>query len=785
MLELIFQGFVEWSYGLVLECWEYFSSALLDIMSMDFAYLRSHIPVLTEIQQILLAVGWALLIGNLVFQALKSMATGLGFEGEDPKLLFTRTFVFAFLLLASPQICEIGLNMTQTIINYLDIPDAVNITFADESTFAGLSAAWLLVVICGFIIIFKVFKLIIEIAERYIILAILTLCAPLAFGMGGSRNTSDIFTGWCRMFGSMCLVMVTNVIFFKMLFSVLSFVPSGLDVLPWMVLVFGIVKVAKKIDAIITRIGLNPAITGDSLGGRSLPGVLTYAVVRAMGQQVAKSAGKCIGGSKGRGSGATPPPGGGSGGPRTGPVSGGAHFSGTAGKGGRPTGSNAQSSQQTSPAQNNAAQSAQTQAGAPQGTAAQFGSQHTDARQQNDVRQQGAGSSFVGGVNSRTQNNAVQQSSSARKTSVTPGTRRGASHVSAAGQSGKAGTGVSQAGAAGMRTAAQSAASETHASEQARNGMAGTGQAAQAGRIVGGAAGMRSGTAGTGQPRTGAPTDHRAPSAPADGMAGKAPVQPTRFTSVSSQRVNEGDADSRVAAAEQNHISMAQGGQSRGASAPTAVEHRQASADRRQPMSPPGQGTAVKQGPAATRFTSRQTEKTHASEISTTTQTASKVAPAVQPSSAAPAPTAAARPAAASTQAGSTTQHTDSTRQGSDRIRHSRNAPVSGGTGSSSEHPSSTARQERPHPGTRPASKAASPVPRPGTAGTATRTEKVTQTRQTAQNQAAASKSTPTATGTTGGRRPSSITPARQEQRRSDGRESGRRPRNGGVKDGK
>ena len=105
MLELIFQGFMEWAYGLTLECWEYFSSSLLSIMSMDYAYMKSHVPVMVSITQVLLAVGWALLIGNLVFQALKSMAVGLGFEGEDPKLLFTRTFVFAFLLMASPQIC--------------------------------------------------------------------------------------------------------------------------------------------------------------------------------------------------------------------------------------------------------------------------------------------------------------------------------------------------------------------------------------------------------------------------------------------------------------------------------------------------------------------------------------------------------------------------------------------------------------------------------------------------------------------------------------------------------
>lgn len=166
MLELIFQGFMEWAYGLVLECWEYFSSALLDIMSLDFAYLETHVPIINDLMQVLLAAGWALLIGNLVFQAVKSMLSGLGFEGEDPKLLFTRTFIFAFLLLASPQICRTGLDITSRIMSALEIPDAVNVTLVDESIFGSLTAAWLLVIICGLIIMFKVFRLILEIAER-------------------------------------------------------------------------------------------------------------------------------------------------------------------------------------------------------------------------------------------------------------------------------------------------------------------------------------------------------------------------------------------------------------------------------------------------------------------------------------------------------------------------------------------------------------------------------------------------------------------------------------------
>ena len=291
MLELLFQGFIEWIYGLILECWEYFASVLFDLMSLDFAYLREHMPVIDTIRQIMLGVGWALLIGNLVFQATRGMAAGLGFDAEDPKLLFTRTFAFSFLLVASPQICELGLNMTSTVIELLQMPDAVDITFADEASFGGLTGSWLLVVICGIIVMFQTFKLIMEMAERYFILAVLTITSPLAFGMGGSRNTSDIFNGWCRMFGSMCLLMATNVMFVKMLLSVLSYYPSGLDVLPWMVLVVTIVKVAKKADSILARIGLNPAMTGDPLG-RGFPGAMTMMVVRSLVSNAAHTIGR-------------------------------------------------------------------------------------------------------------------------------------------------------------------------------------------------------------------------------------------------------------------------------------------------------------------------------------------------------------------------------------------------------------------------------------------------------------------------------------------------------------
>lgn len=280
---------------------------------MDLDYFRQVAPVTDDILNILIAAGWALLLGNMVFQATKSMATGLGFEGEDPKLLFTRTFVFAFLLLASQQICGIGLGISSQVIELLQLPTSVTITIPDENTFS-IGASWLLVIIVGIVIMWQFVKLCFEVAERYVVTAILVILSPLAFAMGGSKNTQDIFKGWCRMFGSMCVMMVLNVVFLKLLISALGYVPSGVAVLPWMLLIVGIARVARKIDGIIARLGLNPAITGDGLG-RGLPGMVAYAVVKGIGSSIVKAAGSSAGKNQTRGS----HPGGNTSGPRANP----------------------------------------------------------------------------------------------------------------------------------------------------------------------------------------------------------------------------------------------------------------------------------------------------------------------------------------------------------------------------------------------------------------------------------------------------------------------------------
>lgn len=702
MLELIFQGFMEWAYGLTLECWQYFSSALLDIMSMDFAYLKTHVPVIDEIMQVIMAVGWALLIGNLVFQALKSMASGLGFEGEDPKLLFSRTFVFSFLLLASPQICEIGLSMTSKIIDLLQIPNAVNVQLVDESVFGSLTAAWLLVIIFGVIIMFKIFKLLLEIAERYVILAMLTITAPLAFAMGGSKSTSEIFSGWCRMFGSMCLLMVTNVVFFKMLLSVLSTVPSGLDVLPWMVLILTIVKVARKADAIITRIGLNPAITGDSLG-RVFPGALTYMVVRTAASQITKAVGKSTGGSgKGR-SPSTPP--GGSGGPRMGGPPGTGRSGGAAGV---PSYAQQSASQQTTTQQNGSQQATAQQSAAYQSSTSQTGGQQTTTQEYTASSTYQAGSQM---------GQTAPEGARGRKTSVPPGTRRSPAHV-------KSSTAAPPAGAQAVA---------------GRPGAAGKAGAATVAGVAGASAVSRVRAGSTAPGHAAAPG---APTAVQNGPAG-IPAVPSssRMTQMNTQKVQGGPISGVTQAAERTGITVGQTTQT-SASVSTQKPSTGTKGGPSAPAAVGGQRTQVR--PADTRFTQRPAQpapkavsvpQQGASVMrQTTVHTDSHQHGPAETQGTVPGPQAAREP------------------------RSGRNGTPSGSAASTDARQHSPVRQEqRPAPGNSiPAVKGTAPGLHPGLAGTSAGGHQVAQARQTAKP----ATSVPTVTGTQMGKKAVSATTA-------------------------
>ena len=266
MINLILKDLVLWLFGLFLDLMNYCADALLGLMNTDLSYFESNVPIIVKLYGVFVAIGWGFLIGNCAFQCLKAMFAGLGFETESPAILLVRTFLFGFLLIMSKQVCEIGLSIGKTLMELIGLPEKASITFPDDSMFPDLTSSWLLIVIIGVLIGAQLIKLFFEIGERYVVVAILTLFSPVAFAMGGSRSTKDICSGFIRTYASMILLLVSNVLFLKLIYSALSSMPDGIMILPWTVLIVGIARVARKADNLLSKIGLNPSFTGDPLG---------------------------------------------------------------------------------------------------------------------------------------------------------------------------------------------------------------------------------------------------------------------------------------------------------------------------------------------------------------------------------------------------------------------------------------------------------------------------------------------------------------------------------------
>ena len=53
-------------------------------------------------------------------------------------------------------------------------------------------------------------KLLLEAAERYVLLGVLVYTAPVAFSMGASQTTSNIWKSWCRMLGGQIFLLIMN-----------------------------------------------------------------------------------------------------------------------------------------------------------------------------------------------------------------------------------------------------------------------------------------------------------------------------------------------------------------------------------------------------------------------------------------------------------------------------------------------------------------------------------------------------------------------------------------------
>ena len=115
-----------------------------------------------------------------------------------------------FILLAyfSDEIVNIVLTIGGTPYQWIMDSDLPPLQFADFNsvmlTIIGVcanGAVALITLVLVMILAWNYLKLLFEAAERYVLLGVLVYTAPVAFSMGASQTTSNIWKSWCRMLG--------------------------------------------------------------------------------------------------------------------------------------------------------------------------------------------------------------------------------------------------------------------------------------------------------------------------------------------------------------------------------------------------------------------------------------------------------------------------------------------------------------------------------------------------------------------------------------------------------
>lgn len=306
MLDWIFEGIVTWVSSIASELMDAVSRVFLDALGTDMDAMEGYFPFVTKAFEVMQYMAWAVLFLITVWQLFRVFGGPIT-EAENPWQLLLRSALFALLVGAARPIFTMALDIARapyTALMEVSM-DAEDFTFAgiEEALKNGLTTIVSTVSVVGPILIlillialgWNYFKLLLECVERYIVVGVLCYTSPLAFAMGGSKATNQVFKSWCRMVGSQLLLLVLNVWFLRAFDSSVgqfignggALASGGGSVFLWLFCALAFLKTAQKFDSYLAAMGLNVAQTGSSM---AMEMVMAARVLSGLGGG-AKSAG--------------------------------------------------------------------------------------------------------------------------------------------------------------------------------------------------------------------------------------------------------------------------------------------------------------------------------------------------------------------------------------------------------------------------------------------------------------------------------------------------------------
>lgn len=285
MIEALISSFLS-AFGEILE---FVVELILNSISFDINQFQADFPVAGTMYTILQGVAFGIIFGIGIFQLVKFFTGPLSQTTETPLRIGVRCVIASACVLLGNYglvaVCNLfsypyadlssvdGVNFGSTwgsagvssFITTLSSGDLSGLTdgvVAELNSFAMLFLSFIILILLGW----NLFKLVLEVIERYLVLMTIIYTSPLGWATIASESTEGIFKKWLSMFFSQCVMMLLNVWSFKIVLSIFGTGGEGAS-LSFMRLVIGLAfcKVAQRMDTYLNQIGANPALTGQNM----------------------------------------------------------------------------------------------------------------------------------------------------------------------------------------------------------------------------------------------------------------------------------------------------------------------------------------------------------------------------------------------------------------------------------------------------------------------------------------------------------------------------------------
>lgn len=193
------------------------STSVLGALGTTMDTFTRYFPAAKTMYSVFVAIAMGLIILNWIWQLFRNFGLGMGLEAEDPIKLSLRSILFLFLAYYADEIVAIVLKIAGTPYSWILDADLPPLDFASFNSVllvilgvVANGAVAIIALILILILAWNYIKLLFEAAERYVLLGVLVYTAPVAFALGASQTTGQIFKSWCRMLGGQIFLILMN-----------------------------------------------------------------------------------------------------------------------------------------------------------------------------------------------------------------------------------------------------------------------------------------------------------------------------------------------------------------------------------------------------------------------------------------------------------------------------------------------------------------------------------------------------------------------------------------------